>query len=306
MPSQGFDSSYRGSNAPGAFAHFPASAFGAGFSLTAPTVAYNAGAGSLAMGNAFVKLTWITKEGESLPSVEGTVAVAAGTGAVTVTIPTAPAGVIGFRVYSAGTTALEELNTSALSTTQVQQNFVTNQGTLLGFPIADTTVQILIYGTGAAVAVVDNSGIQAAFPAVAPSSTSIYDFVVPNTSSQWKVQKVVDFSRPDGTQETAGISISQVDCISPVYPGVNTAVAAGAFTVLNGYLFKATTGGTTATTFIGFSKFNTTKGATTTDGSVVWTSFGKAVLLRAVFSNATTTPAGGATPVAQVYDFLQF
>ena len=267
----------------------------------APTVAYNAGAGSLAMGSAFVKLTWITKEGESLPSVEGTVVISASTGAATVTIPTAPAGVIGFRVYSAGTTALEELNTSALSTTQVQQNFVTNQGTLLGFPIADTTVQILIYGTGAAVPVVDNSGIQPALPSVAANSTAIYDFVVPNTGSQWKVQKVVDFSRPDGTQETAGISIGQVDCISPVYPGTATVVATGAFTVLNGYLFKATVGGTTAATFIGFSKFNTTKGATTTDGTVTWTSFGKAALLRAVFSNASGSPA---TPVSQTYDFI--
>lgn len=304
MPSQGYNSSYRGSNAPGAFAHFPASVFGVAVpGLINGNLAYNAGAGSLAMGTAFAKLTWITKEGESLPSAEAQVTISAATGAFTITIPTAPAGVIGFRVYSAGTTGAEELNTSALSTTQAQQNFVTNQGTLSGFPIADTTVQVLIYGTGAAVPVVDHSGILPALPSIAANTTAIYDFVVPNTGSQWKVQKVVDFSRPDGTQETTGISIGQVDCIAPVYPGVNTVVATGAFTVLNGYLFEATTGGTTAATFIGFSKFNLTKGATTTDGSVTWTSLGKAVLLRAVFSNSTT---GALTPVAQTYDFLQF
>ena len=70
-----------------------------------------------------------------------------------------------------------------------------------------------------------------------------------------------------------------------VASGVDTVVAAGTYTVLNGYLFIASTGGTTATTFIGFSKFNTSRGATTADGSVVWTSYGKAGLVRFDFGN---------------------
>jgi hypothetical protein len=71
---------------------------------------------------------------------------------------------------------------------------------------------------------------------------------------------------------------------------------------MNGYLFQATTSGTTATTFIGFSAFNLTKGATTPDGSVVWTSFGKATLVRARFANVSTTAA---TPNDQQYDFWE-
>jgi hypothetical protein len=71
--------------------------------------------------------------------------------------------------------------------------------------------------------------------------------------------------------------------------------------VMNGYLFQATVGGTTAATFIGWSSFNTTKGATTTDGSLTWTSLGKAILIRARFANISTTSA---TPVQQEYDLF--
>lgn len=311
--SRGYNSRAYISPAPGAFAVIGSTDFGASAPAT-PSLAYNAGAGSLAMSTANVKLTWITAEGESLPSGNATVAVSAATGAVTVTIPAVPttgAKVLGFRVYSASTAATL-LNVSALSTTQVQQNFVTNQGVLSGFPIADATVQILIYGAGAAVPTVDNSGIQPALPLVGASGSGTasvdYFAVVPNTGSQWKTQKSVEYMRSDGVADPEGIILQKIDCIAPTYAqlggtnGQGATVALGAVMVINGYAFVATVGGTTAATFIGFSKFNLTKGATTTDNSVTWTSQGKAAFLRFRFANVSGTAA---TPVAQAYEIFQ-
>jgi len=301
--SRGYNTRAYISPAPGAFYVIGTGDFGLPVpALVNGELAYNAGAGSLAMGTAFIKLTWISQEGESLPSAEASVVVSAASGAVTVTIPTAPAGAIGFRLYSSGTTGLEELNTNALSTTQAQQNFVTNQGTLSGFPISDTTVQLLIYGTGAVVPTVDHSGIQANLPSVGANTTVEYYAFVPNTGSQWKVQKSVQYMKSDGVADPAGILLSKIDCIAPVYPGVSTVVALGAVIVINGYAFKCTVNGTTAATFIGFSKFNLTKGATTTDGSVTWTSFGKAAWLRFTFGN---TSGSAAIPASQVYELFQ-
>ena len=150
------------------------------------------------------------------------------------------------------------------------------------------------------------TGIQNPLPLVPGESTADWIGILPNMGSEWKVQKSVDYDRPQGLTEPAGIAIDNVDCIAPLYPGVNTVVVAGqtasAYFVMNGYLFQATTGGTTATTFIGWPAFNTIKGATTTDGTVVWTSKGKAVLVRIRFANYSTTPA---SPVPQEYDLFE-
>jgi hypothetical protein len=184
-------------------------------------------------------------------------------------------------------------------------------GTLIGRALAvgggDGAVTIAAATTVTVpVGVPGTTGIQNPLPLIPAESTADYLFVIPNMGSQWKVQKSVDYDRPQGLIEPAGIAIDNVDCISPEYPGVSTAVTASyavsSYFVMNGYLFQATTGGTTATTFIGFNAFNLTKGATTTDGTVVWTSHGKAVLVRARFANYSTTPA---TPVAQEYDFWE-
>ena len=149
-------------------------------------------------------------------------------------------------------------------------------------------------------------GVQNPLPLVPAGGTADFVAVIANSGSQWKVQKSVKFARPNGTTETAGIIVDGIDCISPVYPGTSTVIVAGftpaSYMVLNGYVFAATTGGTTAATFIGFSKFNTAKGATTTDGTVVWTSFGKAVIVRIRFANVGVS---GATPVAQEWDLWE-
>jgi hypothetical protein len=147
-------------------------------------------------------------------------------------------------------------------------------------------------------------GIQNPLPLIAAGSTFDYVFVIPNTGSEWKVQKSVNYARPNGTTETAGIIIDGVDCVAPPYPGVGTLVTSSlspsAYFSINGTLFLATTTGTTAATFIGVQAFNTTKGAFTTDGTVIWQSLGKAVIIRARFANASLVSA---TPVAQEYDW---
>lgn len=150
----------------------------------------------------------------------------------------------------------------------------------------------------------DFGTVQPALPSVLANSTTDYYAVVPNSGSQWKVQKSVNYMRSDGTTETAGIVLSKIDCIQPEYPGAGQAVTSASNTwfVMNGYLFLCTTSGTTASPFIGFAAFNKTKGATTTDGTAVWTSYGKAALLRFLFGNVSASPA---TPVAQTYELFQ-
>ena len=147
--------------------------------------------------------------------------------------------------------------------------------------------------------------LQPALAAVSEDTAALQYIVVPNTGSQWKVYKAVDFMRPDGVQDPAGLALTRMDCIAPEYPGTGEAVTEDSNTwfVMNGYLFLCTTSGTTASTFIGFAAFNTTFGATTTDGTAVWTCFGKAALVTATFVNATS---GSLTPATQSYDLFQF
>ena len=294
------------SNAPGAYYAIFASDFGAPVPA-APLLTYEAGSGSLATTTAYIKVTWITDDGVSLPSAVASVAVAAASGAVSIAEPTVPAGqnaVIGWQIYSGSTSATTvKLNTSSTSTSPAPVSIVTTEGTETGFLVATTTVLLEVYGTGAVVPVTDASGIQPGLPSVPANSAVEYYAIIPNTGSQWKQQKAITYMNADGIAETTGITLNVLNFIQPVYPGVGASVTAGAWMVINGYLFLATTGGTTASTFIGFSNFNLKKGATTTDGTVVWTSYGKAGLARFLFSNVT---AGGAlTPTAREYGLFQ-
>jgi hypothetical protein len=149
------------------------------------------------------------------------------------------------------------------------------------------------------------AGIQNPLPIVPANGTADYVVVVPNTGAQWKAQKSVQFARPNGVTETPGITIDGCDCNAPVYPGTSQAVVAdytpAAYIVLNGYLYKATVAGTTASTFIGIKAFNFAKGATTIDGSVTWTSQGRAAIIRVRYANSSLVAA---TPVAQEYDWF--
>jgi len=276
-------------------------------------LAYNAGAGSLAMSTANCKITYITAQGESAASANATVSIAAGTGAFTFTLPTLPsattgspeaiaAPIIGWRVYSASSSTTL-LNVAANSTTQVQQNFTTTQGVLLGFPIATTAVQVLIYGAGAGAPTVNNTGIQAPLPLITANTSVDYFLLV---RKDFRTQKLVEWARPNSSPDPAAIILSQADCIAPVWLAstaitnyLGTTVANSSFVMLNNQLFACTTAGTTASTV---PTFNFTQGGTTTDGTAVWTCLGYRGLLRLRMSNTSATTG---TPVAQDYWFAQ-
>jgi len=256
------------------------------FGQSAPTgfvngnLAYNAGAGSLAMGTAFVKVTWVTALGETVASSEASVSVAAGSGAVTVTQPTVPTtgqAVTGWNVYSAGTTNTELLT----NVTPV--------------PIGTTTYQITAYGAGGAPPALNTSGLQVPMPSVAANNHADVSWAVPSTFS---VFKDVQFMRPNASADPTGISEVSMDCIAPLW-AASTAFAAGAFIVINSVLFMCTTAGTTGSTV---PTFKNVKGATTTDGSAVWTSQGPKKVLRVRFINAS---GSAAIPVNQEYDIFQ-
>lgn len=312
--SRGYDSRAYVSNAPGAFYVAYSGDFGATVP-GAPTVAYTASSGSFASSTVYVQITWVTQEGESLPNsaiVEVNAANAQDVLGVTIpTVPTNGETVIGYRIYvnkSSGGTGAPLLVLAANSYTAMQ----TLGGLANVVPIATTVAYVKSQpASGVYVPAVDASGIQPALPSIASDATVDYYFIVPNTGSQWKQQKKVQYMRSDGVVDPSGIQISQMDFIQPDYPGTlitsgtsqaNWIVTVGSWMVMNGYLFQATVGGAVAATFIGWSAFNTTKGATTTDGSVTWTSFGKAGVIRAVFGNLSGSPA---VPAAQAYEFFQ-
>lgn len=313
MPSRGYTSSARVSSHPGAFIEIPASDFGvAGGTLGALSVSTS---GSLATTTGRVAITWITTQGESGPSTEQTVAVTGPTGNIVVTKPTTPTGgatVVGWRIYSSsGGAGTPLLNVAALSTLQVQQNFITAQGTLAGFPLTTATVSVLIYGAGQAEPLADFSGAQAALPPVPANTTVDYFFRVSNTGSQWKVQKSVEWMRPQGLAEPGGILVGPMDPVAPLYPGTSQVVTAvlvptsstgPTYFVMNGVLFIASQSGTTAATFIGFAAFNTNMYGVTTDGTVKWTCLGRRILVRCHFGNNT---AGVLTPATQEYDLVE-
>jgi hypothetical protein len=313
-PSRGYASSARVSNEPGAYYEILSSDFGQLSNGAVLVLAYNAGAGSLAMGTARAAVTFITTEGETQIGVDtATVAIAAGSGAFTITKPATPtaggATILGYRVYSsAGAAGTELLNVAANSTTQVQVPFVTAHGILFGFPLTTASVQVLIYGAGQAVPSTDQSGIQDTLPLVLPNSTVDYYFRVPNSGNRWRIQKSVEWMRPQGIAEPGGVLVGPMDVLNPLYPGTGQPVTASqslpVYFAMNGYLFKAVTTGTTAAPFIGFSAFNTTQFGTTTDGTVTWMCFGHQILVRCHFGNNTTTPVAGLQPAAQEYDLF--
>lgn len=311
--SKGYDSRAYVSNAPGAFYVVYSGDFGATVP-GAPTLTYEAASGSFASETVYVEVTWVTAEGESPAGVSQAVGITSAEGAIKVAQPTVPtngAAVIGWRIYentSSGGSGGPVLVLAANSyTAQVTEGSTPNS-----YPVATTTVYLKSQSVSTVVPPgVDQSGIQPALPSIASDATVDYYFIVPNTGSQWKQQKKVQYMRSDGTVDPSGIQISQMDFIQPDYPGTlitsgtsqaNWVVTVGSWMVMNGYLFQATVGGAVAATFIGWSAFNTTKGATTTDGSVTWTSFGKAGVIRTVFGNLS---GSSAVPAAQAYEFFQ-
>src|SRR5579864_131693 len=205
IASRGYNSSYRGSNAPGAFYQILTSDFGEPIP-GAPTLTVRTASGTITSTTSNVQLTWITAEGISLPSTSTGILVNSADGGVSITIPTVPtngAPIIGWQLYSQGSTGAPLLNSAATGTVPSPQTFVTTQGSVVGFPIATTTIFQNSLGTGAVVPAIDRSGIQQALPSVSAaaasaSGTADYNFVVPNSGSQWKTYKSVAYMKPSG------------------------------------------------------------------------------------------------------------
>lgn len=307
-PSRGYETRAYVSNAPGAFYIVYPGDFGASLPGQ-PTLTYEASSGSFASETVYVQITWITAEGESLPSAEKGVQVTSAQGAVLVAQPTVPVNgqtVVGWRVYDATTSGHEALVVAANSYTAQS----TIDGIANAYPVATTNVYLKNASASSVIPpAVDDSGIQPALVSVGANTTVDEVIIVPNTGSQWKVQKNVELMRTDGVADPAGLIFQHADCEQPSYASLtggatytSSAISAGAYAVLNGYLFVASVGGNTASAFIGFSAFNLAKGATTTDGTVTWQSLGKSALIKLRFANASATPA---IPAAQTYTLFE-
>ena len=332
--SKGYNSRAYVSNAPGAFSLIAASDFGAPIPVIVTAVSQ--ATGSIAtQTHAFVQTTWITAEGESLPSAEATVVLSNTTTQVgiVVTQPIVPTTasnqtgqtILGWRIYSGPTTGSEGLNVTPDTTNFTVTNPAGGTSVIAGIAISSNssaTVAIVVLGatTRGVPPVVDRSGVQPALPAVTSTAPVLYYAIVPNTGSQWKQQKSVDFMKSDGIADPAGIILNHLDFVQPVYPGASAApqggtnppsatytqvsVLPGAWMVLNGNLFQAVNlvSASTAATFIGGAAFAVSKGTLVTDGSVTWQAFGKAGLVRMAFANSETTSR---YPATQTYELFQ-
>src|SRR5579863_8771627 len=97
---RGYDSSYRGSNAPGAFYQILASDFGE-LPPGVPALTVRTASGTITSTTSNIQLTWITAEGVSLPSTSTGILVNSADGGVSIVQPTVPtngATVIGWQV----------------------------------------------------------------------------------------------------------------------------------------------------------------------------------------------------------------
>ncbi len=282
-------------------------AFSAGANLTA-----SASGGSLATTTGAFKLTWVTANGESLPSVEATVSVTGATGSVTVALASVgstntgaqanAAAIIGWRIYSGSGSGNELANEAAASLSVTLSTLVLPNGTtLLYIPIATTSAVVKVYGAGAAVPTVNTSGIQQPTPNIGANNSADQNLVVRRS---FRPDRMVSWTRPRSSADAGGLLVSLMDCVAPLWPA-STAVSAGAtpnYIIVNSTVFICTTAGTTASSIPAGLGTRPTKGTTVTDNSAVWTSLGEAALVRVRWSN-TTGSAG--QPIAQEYDLVQ-
>ena len=275
-------------------------------------LAYNAGGGSLGSSTANCKITYVTAQGESTASSNATVSIAAGSGAFTITFPVLPAStsgspevnaapILGFRVYSASSsTTLLNATTDFDATTQgLLKTIVTTNGSITNvIPAGTATAQVKVYGTGAGVPVVNLTGIQQPMPVISANSSADVFWLVKRT---FRVQKIVEWIRPNSSADPAGFAPAVMDCVGPLWPA-STSVSAGAFILVNNVVFMCTVAGTTSSTIPAGLTTRPAKLTTVTDNGATWTSQGEVDIVRARFSN-TTGSAG--QPISQEYDLFQ-
>ena len=280
---------------------------GVGTAFSASNLSASASGGSLPTSTGAFKISWVTAIGESLPSVEATVAVTGATGSVTVSISgltldqTNAQPVIGWRIYSGNGSGNEVANiTSAGLNGQALTTLTTQRGQVISYiPIATTSVQVNNYGTGSAAQVIDGSGIQLnAIPKVGANATADQQIKVPVA---FNPSKLTQWERPNATADGAGLSLESVDIVAPLYPGTGQSVSAGTLIVINNTLWIASVGGTAGSAVPNFAGTTTLYG-TVTDNTVTWMNLGRWHVATLRWANASGTAA---QPAANEYDFFQ-
>jgi hypothetical protein len=281
-------------------------AFSAGANLT------NVGSGgSLANGNTFFKITWVTANGESLPSVEASVTVTGGpSGSVTVALASVgstnagaqalAAPIIGWNIYSSTTTGTELLNKDANSLSVTLSSQVLPNGTVMTFiPIATTSAAVKIVGNGAAPPTHNSTGVQLPLPNIGANNSSDLFLVV---GRHFRPQKEVNWIRPSSSADAGGLLVSLMDCVAPLWASGTSMTADTSYIIVNSTVFVCVVSGTSAGSIPAGLTTRPAKGSTVVDNAATWLSLGEAALVRIRFSN-TTGSAG--QPIAQEYDVFQ-
>lgn len=282
-------------------------AFSAGANLSA-----SASGGSLPTSTGAFQITWVTANGESLPSVEATVAVTGATGSVTVSLASvgstntgaqaSASPIIGWNVYSGNGSGNELLNNANAGLSITLSTQILPNGTVMTFiPIATTSVVVKLYGAGPAVPKVNFTGIQQPLPNIAANNSADMFLVSRRT---FRPDKIVSWARPRSSADAGGLLVSLMDCVAPLWPQ-STSVSAGAtptYIIVNSTVFVCVVAGTTAASIPAGLTTRPAKFTQVVDNGATWMSLGEAGLVRVRFSN-TTGSAG--QPIAQEYDLVQ-
>lgn len=279
-------------------------AFSAGANLAASTTG-----GSLPTSTGAFKVSFVTANGETTPSVEATVAVTGATGSVTVSLASLAinagsqlnaAPIIGWNVYSGNGAGNELLNNAAPSlSAALSSQQLPNGNTLTFIPIATTSTVVKLYGTGPAAPTHNSSGVQSPLPNVT-ASNSVDQFLA--VRRDFRTDKIVSWGRPRSSADAGGLLISLMDCVGPNWAASTAMVADTNYIVVNSVAFVCVVSGTTAASIPTGLTTRPAKGTLVVDSGVTWLSLGEAALVRLRWSN-TTASAG--QPIAQEYDLVQ-
>lgn len=95
--------------------------------------------GSLPSETVYVKTTYVSSFGETVPSVEGSIAVTGPTGSVTVTAPAASPDAVGWNVYASNASSAEVLQNSTPIAMGAAHTIATLAAGTVAPPVADTS-----------------------------------------------------------------------------------------------------------------------------------------------------------------------
>lgn len=187
-----------------AYIGIPQSAIGQNAPVLTNGSVVAAGAGSGLGGSPwYTVITWVTANGETLPSNEITTTTTL-SDQVTVTRPTPPSTgvpVVSWNVYGGLTSGMEQLNANV--------------------PIATSSYVVTAAGSGKAQPVANTSGVVPPLPKMTAQTSGDWVINVPNV---WSVFRPVILSRPNATADPTGVSIGGIDVISTGSPSTQKQV----------------------------------------------------------------------------------